>query len=126
MSDEVEELPEIDEAVDGASSDTGSKSKESAGLDEANDVSATLPDLGLIMDVPLRLSVELGSAQLRVRDVLALSKGSVVELDRVNGEPADIYVNDRLIARGQLTTEDERVAIRITELIAVHAAANVA
>ena len=61
-----------------------------------------------------------------VRDVLALSKGSVVELDRSSGEPADIYVNDRLIARGEIAHEGDRVAIRVTELIAVTAAAGLA
>jgi flagellar motor switch protein FliN/FliY len=74
-------------------------------------------DLGLILEVPLRLSVEIGSANLPVRDVLALTKGSVVELDRMSGEPADVYANDRLIARGEVSVADQRVAIRITELV---------
>jgi flagellar motor switch protein FliN/FliY len=103
------ELPEIDDSVVGQEE----KQLEAATTEQASE------DLGLIMDVPLRLSVELGSASLPVRDVLALSKGSVVELDRTNGEPADVYVNDRLIARGELTVQEDRVAVRITELIAV-------
>jgi flagellar motor switch protein FliN/FliY len=49
--------------------------------------------------------------------VLALTKGSVVELDRMSGEPADVYANDRLIARGEVSVADQRVAIRITELV---------
>lgn len=112
MSDETgsAELPEIDEAVVGAKND---QAKAAAALGAA----AGPPDLGLIMEVPLRLSVELGSANLLVREVLGLSKGSVVELDRMSGAPADIYINDRLIARGELATQDERVAIRITELL---------
>lgn len=116
MSDEIEneELPEIDEVV------AGEEKKEMEAV-EAPSVAAA--DLGLIMEVPLRLSVEVGSANLRVRELLELSKGSVVELDRLTGEPADVYVNDRLIARGEITTDDDRVAIRITELIAVKAAA---
>lgn len=111
MSEESEELPEIDESV------VGDEAKQA----EGEEGSVGPPDLGLIMDVPLRLSVELGSASLPVREVLALSKGSVIELDRMNGEPADIYVNDRLIARGELATDDDRMAVRITELIAVSA-----
>ena len=113
MSDESEELPEIDEAV----VDADAKPEESEGTVAGGTGEAA--DLGLIMEVPLRLSVEIGSAQLPVRDVLALAKGSVVELDRMNGEPADIYANDRLIARGELTHEDDRVAVRITELVSV-------
>lgn len=121
MSDETQELPEIDESVTGSADETVDPSAEAAPAAEA-----TLgdPDLGLVMDVPLHLSVELGSTRLPVRDVLALAKGSVVELDRMNGEPADIYVNDRLIARGEISHDDERVAVRITELVAVKAATN--
>ncbi len=111
---EIGELPEIDESV------VGQEEKQL----EASVAGGAAEDLGLIMDVPLRLSVELGSASLPVRDVLALSKGSVVELDRANGEPADVYVNDRLIARGELTVQEDRVAVRITELIAVKSATN--
>ena len=111
---ENEELPEIDDSVVGQEE----KPPESTVTGQAP------ADLGLVMDVPLRLSVELGSATLPVRDVLALSKGSVVELDRTNGEPADVYVNERLIARGELTVQEDRVAVRITELIAVKTATN--
>jgi flagellar motor switch protein FliN/FliY len=119
MSDEMEQLPEIDLSVVGDERAAAeAREKDEAAMQAA-------PDLGLVMDVPLHLSVELGSARLTVRDVLALAKGSVIELNRMNGEPADIYVNDRLIARGEIATEDDRVAVRITELIAVKAAASV-
>lgn len=110
MAEQVEkqELPEIDERIVGG---RGSEQGEAVRSGPA------AGDLGLVLDVPLRLSVELGSATLPVRDVLALTKGSVVELDRMSGEPADVYANDRLIARGELTVADQRVAIRITELV---------
>jgi flagellar motor switch protein FliN len=114
MSEENEsqELPEIDEdALSGAAA-----KKPDETLDIGNDPQV---GLGLVMDVPLRLSVEVGSATLSVREVLALSKGSVVELNRMNGDPADVFANDRLIARGELTVQDDRVAIRITELVSV-------
>jgi flagellar motor switch protein FliN/FliY len=114
MSDEMEndELPDIEQAV---ASEEEEKPLEVAAA-EADD-----RDLGMIMEVPLRLSVELGSANLPVRDVLALREGAVVELDRMNGEPADIYVNERLIARGELDVKDDRVAVRITELLSGNA-----
>lgn len=118
MSDEGEELPEIDEAIVGGDE----KPEDAETVSEAS--GAGLSDLGLIMEVPLRLSVEIGSANLPVRDVLGLAKGSVVELDRMNGEPADIYANDRLIARGELTHDDDRLAIRITELIQTRSSAS--
>ena len=105
--DEKDELPEVDEVV--------AEAGESPAAAAASD--AMPPDLGLIMEVPLRLSVELGSSRLPVREVLELAKGSIVELDRMDGDPADVYVNDRLIARGEVAVQDERVAVRITELV---------
>lgn len=136
MSDEVEtqELPDIDESIvaDDATGEGGVAGAEAtANLASESEkplevVAGAVTEgagLGLIMEVPLRLSVEVGTATLPVRDVLALAKGSVVELDRMNGDPADVYVNDRLIARGELEVLEERVAIRITELVAVRAAA---
>lgn len=112
MSEEAEVLPELDEGI------VAEAEKAAAGESAGSEGAQAAPDLGLIMEVPLRLSVEIGSANLPVRDVLSLSKGSVVELDRATSEPADIYVNDRLIARGEIVSEDDRVSVRITELVA--------
>jgi len=110
MAEQADEqnLPEIDEQIVASGGQQGQRSV------RGGPVAA---DLGLILEVPLRLSVELGSANLPVRAVLALTKGSIVELDRMSGEPADVYANDRLIARGEVSVVDQRVAIRITELI---------
>lgn len=94
-----EELPQVSEAVVG-----GGQAAVGAGLD-------------VVMDVPLRLSVEIGSTRLLVREILQLAKGSIVELDRMNGEPADIYVNDRLIARGEVTIVDEKLAVKVVEVV---------
>lgn len=117
MSDENEaqQLPEIDEAAVGGAGEA--KPDETLDTNDAPEVG-----MGLVMEVPLRLTVEMGAATLSVREVLALSKGSVVELDRMHGDPADVFANDRLIARGELTVEDDRVAIRITELVSVSGA----
>lgn len=73
--------------------------------------------LSFIADVPLRLTVEIGSTNMRVREVLALDRGSVVELDRQVGEPADVLVNGRLVARGEVTVVDEQIAIRVVEVV---------
>ncbi len=73
--------------------------------------------LDFVLDVPLRLTVEIGSARMLVRDVLQLGKGSVVELDRLTGEPADVYVNERLVARGEVTVVAERLAVKIVEIV---------
>ncbi len=72
--------------------------------------------MGVVFDIPVRLSVEVGRAEMLVREVLQLSEGSVVEIDRAAGEPADLYVNGRLVGRGDLIVVDDKIAIRITEL----------
>jgi len=73
--------------------------------------------LDLVIDLPVRMTVELGRAELVMREVLALGTGSVIELDRGTNDPADILVNGRLIARGDLTSVDDRIAVRIVELV---------
>lgn len=73
--------------------------------------------LDLMSDVPVTLTVEIGSSRMLLREVLQLDTGSVVELDRDSGELADVLVNGRLVARGDVTVEDERLAVRIVELV---------
>lgn len=74
--------------------------------------------MDVVSDVPVRLTVEIGSARLLLREVLQLEAGSVVELDRDSGELADILVNGRLVARGDITAVADRLAIRIVEILA--------
>lgn len=73
--------------------------------------------LGLIMDVQLNATVELGRSRMTVREVLALGPGSVVELDKLAGEPADLLINGKLLARGEVVVVDESFGIRITEIM---------
>lgn len=72
----------------------------------------------MLMDVPLRVTVELGRTQMSVRQVLELQNGAVVELDRMAGEAVDVLVNDKLMARGEVVVVDDKFGIRITEIIA--------
>ncbi|MCC6748494.1 MAG: flagellar motor switch protein FliN [Deltaproteobacteria bacterium] len=72
--------------------------------------------IDLLMDVPLQVSVELGRRRMLVAEVLKLGPGSVVELAKASGEPLDIYVNDRLVARGEAVMIGERYGVRITEI----------
>jgi flagellar motor switch protein FliN/FliY len=76
-----------------------------------------LSGLDLVIDVPLRVTVEVGSARMRVREVLQLARGSVIELDREAGEPSDVIVNGRLVARGEVTVVEDRLAVRIVEIV---------
>ncbi len=73
--------------------------------------------LNLVIDVPLRVTVEVGSTRMLVREVIQLGKGAVIDLDRAAGEPADVLVNGRLLARGEVTVEDDRLAVRIVEML---------
>jgi len=73
-------------------------------------------DIGLLMDVPLQVSVELGRTELRIRNVLELVPGSIIELDRLAGEPVDVLVNGKQIARGEVVVIDEEFGIRITDI----------
>ncbi len=71
----------------------------------------------LILDVTLQVRVELGSTRMTVEEVLNLAPGSVVELDRLAGEPVDIVINDRLIARGEVVVVEENFGVRVTEIV---------
>ena len=77
----------------------------------------TAGDLAPVFDVPVNISAVLGRAHLSVAQLLQLSQGSVLELDRKVGEAIDIYVNNRLIARGEVVIVDERLGVTMTEII---------
>ncbi len=73
--------------------------------------------IDLLLDVPLRVSVVLGKTTLTIRDVLGLGQGSVVELDKMAGEPVDIVANDKLIAHGEVVVVDENFGVRVTDIV---------
>lgn len=74
-------------------------------------------DLSLLFDVPLQVTVELGRTRMTVESLLRLGQGSVVELNRVAGEPLDIYVNNKLMARGEAVVIKEKFGVRITDVL---------
>jgi len=80
---------------------------------------ATAPEasLDLILDIPLNISVELGRVQMQVKEVIEMGTGSIVELDRVAGEPVDVLVNGRAVARGEVVVIEDNFGVRITEII---------
>ena len=75
------------------------------------------PDLEMILDIPLRLSMEIGNTQISIRHLLQLGQGSVIELDRLAGEPLDVLVNGTLIAHGEVVVVNEKFGIRMTDVI---------
>src|SRR5271167_3073008 len=73
--------------------------------------------LELLLDVPLEVTVEIGRSRMSIQDLLALGPGSVIELDRLAGEPLDILINDRLIAKGEAVVINDKFGIRITDIV---------
>ncbi|HZN94648.1 MAG TPA: flagellar motor switch protein FliN [Myxococcales bacterium] len=86
-------------------------------LDPPHPSEASSRRLDLLLDVPLDVTVELGRARMSIHDLLSLSPGSVIELDKMAGEPLDIVVNGRLIARGEAVVVNDRFGIRITDIV---------
>src|SRR3954463_8163030 len=73
--------------------------------------------LDFILDIPLKVTVELGRSKMAIRDILQLAQGSVVELSKFAGEPLEVLVNDKLIARGEVVVVNEKFGIRLTDII---------
>jgi flagellar motor switch protein FliN/FliY len=74
-------------------------------------------DLDLILDIPLDLRVELGQVKMLVSDLLQLGQGSVIDLKKPVGEQLDIYIGDKLLARGEVVVADEKLGIRVTDIV---------
>lgn len=81
------------------------------------EITRTARDLDAVYDIPVQLSAVLGRANMQVSQLLKLGRGAVVELDRKVGEAIDIYVNNRLVARGEVVVVEERLGITMTEII---------
>ena len=75
------------------------------------------PDMDVILDIPVTISMEVGNTQIPIRNLLQLNQGSVIELDRLAGEPLDVLVNGTLIAHGEVVMVNEKFGIRLTDVI---------
>jgi len=99
-------------------SDENVEAVEATGIDEQK--LSTLQDemdLDVLQNIPVTLSVEVGRTGMQIRDLLKLSEGSVIELDRVAGESIDILVNNTVIARGEVVVVNERYGVRLTQVL---------
>jgi len=83
----------------------------------AEDSAGPLQDIDLIMDIPVKLTVELGRTKMTIKELLRLSQGSVVALDGLAGEPLDILINGYLIAQGEVVVVADKYGVRITDII---------
>ena len=98
--------------------ETASAPPAKGGSSTPNDLGSRAGDgLSFVMDVPVELTIELGRKTTKIGEVLRLGPGSILELNKANGEPLDVYVNNRLIARGEAVVVGERYGIRLTEVV---------
>lgn len=109
-------LDEIEEDTRGKKSDPADDAWDDPPAD-IPDKPRSAQDLEAVYDIPVRVSAVLGKSSMQVNELLKLGRGAVVELDRKVGEAIDIYVNDRLVARGEVVVVDDRLGITMTEII---------
>lgn len=111
-----------DPGTDDAAPEQGSKDFQAPAFEEVSDSAvangqSAEPDIDVILDVPVTLSLEVGRAKMSVGDLLRLNQGAVVELDRKAGDPLDVLVNGALVARGEIVVVNDKFGIRLTEVV---------
>ena len=84
---------------------------------ESNETPLDKKNLDFILDIPLQVTVELGRTKLLVKDILQLNQGAVVELTKLAGEPLDIFVNSKLVARGEAVVVNEKFGVRLVDIV---------
>jgi flagellar motor switch protein FliN/FliY len=120
MADEIEDVKTKDEeAAEAAAAAAAAVPQSTALKDAAAEAmhNKTLTELEAVYDIPVQVSAVLGRATMPVHNLLKLGRGAVVELDRRVGESIDIYVNNRLVARGEVVVVDEHLGVTMTEII---------
>lgn len=85
--------------------------------DDDTEIARTASDLEAVFDIPVHVTAVLGKSRMRVSQLLKLGRGAVIELDRKVGEAIDIYVNNRLVARGEVVVVEDRLGVTMTEII---------
>ncbi|WP_263080851.1 flagellar motor switch protein FliN [Endozoicomonas sp. Mp262] len=111
MSEEEQNTNNEDVATEAADSNETPATGEGAGGDDQS------PDLGLILDIPVTLSLELGSTKISIGELLRLNKGSIVELEKDASDPLDVKVNGTLIAYAEVVVVDDRYGIRLLDVV---------
>ncbi len=118
MAEDTSEALNDDQAVDEGELAVAADAEWRASPTTALGARSEAAGIDLLHDVNLQVTIELGRAQMLVEDVLRLGEGSVVELDKLAGDPVDVYVNQRLVARGEVLVLNDNFCIRISEIIA--------
>lgn len=117
-ADAMEDLERQKQMIqDQAKAQTRPAAPESSASKPSPNPSPDLPNLQFILDIPLQVTVELGRKRLLVHDLLQLSQGSVIELTKQIGEPFEVLINQKLIARGEIVVINDKFGVRITDII---------
>lgn len=114
-----ENNPEQSVAEDWQQAEQQAPAVERAGFEQLQDEGGVnlSPELDVILDIPVTVSLEVGNTEITIRNLLQLNKGSVIELDRMAGEPLDVLVNGTLIAHGEVVVVNEKFGIRLTDVV---------
>ena len=108
----------LSEATGESGGDQGGGGDATAGNSPSGRLARTdFSKLKMILDVPLKVSVELGRTKMLVNDLLQLGQGSVIELDKIAGEPMEILINDKLVAMGEVVVVNEKFGVRLTDVV---------
>ena len=111
------ELNELDDGAAGSAGEGGGEGTGADSLPEVGDLPRSAKDLEAVYDIPVQVSAVLGKTTMQVSQLLKLGRGAVIELDRKVGEAIDIYVNNRLVARGEVVVVEDRLGVTMTEII---------
>ncbi len=115
-ADATEEADADTDAAGGEGAE-GGEQQATETVNEDSEISRTAADLEAVFDIPVHVSAVLGKSRMQVSQLLKLGRGAVVELDRKVGEAIDIYVNNRLVARGEVVVVEDRLGVTMTEII---------
>ncbi len=108
---------EIKELLDDEGMDTHSSTEETEHGDSITAQEQTARGLEFLYDVPLQISVEVGRSKILLKDLLKMGEGYIIELDKLAGDPLDLYVNERLIAKGEAVMIGDKFGIRLTDIV---------
>ena len=114
MSESTE--PAVDETAEAADTEAPQYSPEELSEPSANDPKADV-NLDLVLDIPVNVSLRVGTTNISIRDLVTLVEGSVIALDQEAGTPMDVLVNGTLIAHGEIVVVDERFGVRLTDVV---------
>jgi flagellar motor switch protein FliN/FliY len=113
----AEEAAAMNDALSGKGGGGGGSSASGGGGSDGHSNGPKDKNLQLILDIPLKVTVELGRTKMPVSELLNLTQGSVIELSKLAGEPMEVYVNEKLIARGEAVVVNEKFGVRLTDII---------